>query len=321
MPQKKYDLKTSEDYVLIGESSAIREIREEVIPACSRSFAPVLIVGATGTGKHLVARQIHAKMKNCNGNFVRVDASLPDTLATAELFGYSPGAFTGARLNKTALVEKARSGVLFLDEVDRIENGVYEALNDILNSPNNAEYRGLGQITPKNSSFKLITASNQDLEKMVAEGTFREDFFYRVLGTTVRLPGLSERKEDIPILVDHFCSKYDLADFCAEAKTRLQDFDWPGNIRQLERFVWSIGGYYGKQIDVGSINSYLDKFSSLNFRKDQSLSLEPTNLAEITKKAILKSYERNGNNKTKTAKELDITVKTLRNKLKIYGVQ
>ena len=201
------------------------------------------MTGETGTGKELVARAIHHNSPRRDQRFVAINCSaLPETLLEAELFGHVRGAFTGAVGPRVGRFEQAHKGTLFLDEIGTMSPNLQAKLLRVLQE---REFERVGESLPTRIDVRVIAATNSDLGEMVREGTFREDLFYRVNVIPVRLPPLRERREDIPLLVQHFCDRIgrDLdpprhgVSFSQQAVRQLMAYDWPGNVRQLENFV------------------------------------------------------------------------------------
>ncbi|MCS6951844.1 MAG: sigma-54 dependent transcriptional regulator [Bryobacterales bacterium] len=219
--------------VLVGQSPRIRQILE-LIQKLGRSRVPVLLLGETGTGKEVVARAIHA-VRNV-GPFVPIDCSaLSGPLLESELFGHVRGAFTGAVTAKTGLVELADGGTAFFDEIGELP---VELQTKLLRLLQEKEFRPVGSVTRRKADFRVIAATNQDLAQAVERGTFRRDLYYRLSVVNLRLPPLRERKEDIPLLANHFLARYGnnhtLTRECLEA---MLSYDWPGNVRELENAI------------------------------------------------------------------------------------
>jgi transcriptional regulator with GAF, ATPase, and Fis domain len=210
---------------------------EKVAP----SDATIMIVGESGTGKELVAHSIHERSRRKNRPFIAVNASaLPEGLAEAELFGHEKGAFTGAVASKPGRFELAHGGTLFLDEIGTLSAAVQSKLLRVLES-HEVERVGGRHSTPVD--FRLVSATNEDLEARVAEGTFREDLFYRINTIPIRIPPLRERTDDLPLLCDHFLDKFvtrhkkprrKLSDAVLD---RLREHPWKGNVRELEHVI------------------------------------------------------------------------------------
>jgi transcriptional regulator with PAS, ATPase and Fis domain len=219
--------------VLVGQSFRIRQILE-LIQKLGRSRVPILLLGETGTGKEVVARAIHA-VRNV-GPFVPIDCSaLAGPLLESELFGHVRGAFTGAVSAKTGLVELADGGTAFFDEIGELPLELQAKLLRLLQEK---EFRPVGSVTRRRADFRVIAATNQDLTQAVERGAFRRDLYYRLSVVNLRLPPLRERKEDIPLLVNHFLARYGnrhcVTRECLEA---MLSYDWPGNVRELENAI------------------------------------------------------------------------------------
>ena len=225
---------------IVGKSPVMQEILK-LIASISHSDGTVLISGESGTGKELVARAIHANSPRMHRPFVTLNcAAMPDTLQESEMFGYVKGAFTGAVKTKPGLIEEADAGTLFLDEIALASNSAQSKLLRFLQY---GEFRRLGDTQEKFVDVRLIAATNSDLDAAIKQGTFRQDLFYRLNVIPVHLPPLRERKEDVPLLVEHFLRKAAKAAgksarrFDAAAIEVLMSYDWPGNIRELESAV------------------------------------------------------------------------------------
>lgn len=223
---------------LIGQSPAFLKVVEQCTRIASYEVT-VLLMGETGTGKELIARTIHFLSPRSAGPFVPVDcAALPETLFARELFGHERGAFTDAREDKPGLLASARGGTLFLDEVESLPLSVQGTLLRLLDTH---EWRPLGSRQWKSFDFRIISATNEELDALVRKGFFRRDLYYRFTGAICQLPPLRERREDIPLLARHFLSSFcqsfqkETAALSEDALSLLCNYSWPGNIRELQK--------------------------------------------------------------------------------------
>jgi PAS domain S-box-containing protein len=213
----------------------------EVLPAVSASPSTVLLLGETGTGKELMARTIHSLSPRRDKPFIAVNCgALPDTLLESELFGYKTGAFTGANRDKPGRFSLARGGTLFLDEIGEVSPALQVRLLRVLQDKT---FEPLGSTRSETSDVRIIVATNKDLQKEMRKGTFREDLYYRVNVVRIELPPLRRRKEDIPLLVDHFIERFNriqgksIQGISADALSLLMAHQWPGNVRELENII------------------------------------------------------------------------------------
>jgi len=225
---------------IIGRSRAVLSLIEEV-KKIADSKSNVLLLGDTGTGKELFARSIHYSSSRKDRPFIPINCSaIPDNLLESELFGYMKGAFTGAVSNKRGLFEEADGGTIFLDEIGDLSQQLQAKLLRVIDD---REIRPLGGVQSKRVDIRLITATNRDLAKTVADGSFREDLFYRINVVRLELPPLRERKDDIIVLANHFLEKY--ADEIGKEVRRIDeaaakiliDYHWPGNVRELQNII------------------------------------------------------------------------------------
>ena len=225
---------------IIGSSAAMEKLKQTIRTVASTN-STILIYGESGTGKELVARAVHVCSPRATEPFVSVNCgAFPETLLESELFGYVKGAFTGANQNKRGLFEVADGGTIFLDEIGEMTLPMQVKLLRVLQE---RSVRPVGATSEIPIDVRVIAATNRDLDKQVAENTFREDLYYRLSVIPIRVPGLRERKEDIPLLVNHFLKKY--APAAGKSIARVQgssleglcDYEWPGNVRQLENTV------------------------------------------------------------------------------------
>jgi two-component system response regulator PilR (NtrC family) len=234
-------LQTSHQFSnIIGKSGPMQAVFQ-LIQTIAPTTSTVLITGDSGTGKELVARAIHFNSTRKDRPFVALNCgALPETLLESELFGHMRGAFTGAETNKKGLVEVADKGTIFLDEIGEMSTMMQVKLLRVLQE---RRFRRLGGTEEIEADIRIIAATNRDLARLVAEGKFREDLFYRINVIPVRLPPLRERTDDIPLLTEHFLAKYSaqmgkaINGVAADAMKCLQSYGWPGNIRELENAV------------------------------------------------------------------------------------
>jgi PAS domain S-box-containing protein len=290
-----------------------------ILPQISQSHSTVLIEGASGTGKELMARAIHNNSVQKQGPFMVVNCgALPDTLVESELFGYRAGAFTGATTDKPGRFEEARNGTLLLDEIGDISTVMQVRLLRVLQ---NGMFEPLGSNQPVSTNARIIVATNNNLDSLVKQGKFREDLYYRINVVKLTLPPLADRKEDIPLLVDHFIKRFNrltgksIEGISQRAIATLMLHDWPGNIRELENAVEHAFVLCNENIiRVGCLPDHVLPPTALH-------PIRPgLTLKEIEKRAIQQALERNKGKKVATAKELGIDKNTLRRKILRLGI-
>jgi PAS domain S-box-containing protein len=309
---------------IISKTASMQRIFD-ILPEIAKSDSNVLILGESGTGKELIARALHNYSNRAKGPFVAVNCgALPDTLLESELFGYKAGAFTDAKKDRPGRFAAAEKGTIFLDEIGDISPALQVKLLRVLQSKT---YEPLGSNQPVQANVRVIAATNKDLAALVKEDRFREDLFYRLNVVKITLPPLRERKNDIPLLVQHFINKFNIQKdksiegMSDEALYLLMQYDFPGNIRELENIV----EYAFILCSTGLIQpQHLpEPFNSMSVEKEQKgLNLEkPLSLAEIEKRAIYTALERNRFRKMATCRELGISKDTLRRKIQLYGIE
>ncbi len=299
---------------IIGESEPMQELLKEV-ERVAQSNATVILTGESGTGKEIIARAIHANSQRRFFPLISVHCgALSESLLESELFGHEKGAFTGAVYNRKGRFEMADSGTIFLDEIATISAKMQIELLRVLETKSFMRVGGNKQIT---SDFRVICATNRDLKQMVDAGTFREDLYYRLNVVNIRIPALRERKSDIPLLVDHFIKKFctamskNLVTIEKAALERLQEFDFPGNVRELENMI-------ERAIVIG--NGKEIKVRDLPLSKAANTSTVES-LDELEKKHIHQILEKYEWNISRTARVLGIDRVTLYNKMKKYEIE
>jgi transcriptional regulator with PAS, ATPase and Fis domain len=290
-----------------------------ILPQIAESNSTVLITGASGTGKELFARAIHNNSLKKKGPFIAINCgALPDTLCEAELFGYKAGAFTDAKKDKPGRFALAQDGTIFLDEIGDISKAMQVRLLRVLE---NKVYEPLGSTKTITTNARVIAATNQNLEQLVENGQFRKDLYFRVNIIKLSLPALLDRREDIPILVDHFIDRFnhltgkEIVTLSQKALAALMLYDWPGNVRELENaiehaFVLCRG-------DMIRLHNLPDRMVPKREVKSVATGLT---LKEIEKHAIQQALEKNQWKKMATARELGIDKNTLRRKINRFGI-
>lgn len=297
----------SSDRRLIGKSKPFQELLK-MITRCATSNISILLQGETGTGKELAALSIHQASKRANKPFIEVECTgLSESLFESELFGHEKGAFTGASTSKNGLVCMANGGTLFLDEIGDIPLNLQVKLLRLLEM---GHYRRVGSVEKKTANFRLICASHKNLEKMVKEGEFRQDLYYRIAGFPISLPTLRERKSDIPLLAEHLLLKSEFSSkkFSAEALTALSQYHYPGNVRELKNIVQRSA----LLSDDDLINIAHLPHNIIDLNRIESNS---TNLISNEKEHITKLLNEYGNQPKTIANNLEISVRTLYRKL------
>ncbi|MBG0777043.1 MAG: sigma-54-dependent Fis family transcriptional regulator [Desulfovibrionaceae bacterium] len=302
---------------MVGASPAMQKLYSVI-----RKVAPVdcnvLLEGASGTGKALVAEAIHRNSPRSSKPFVSFNCGgFTDELISSELFGYEKGAFTGAQATKVGLLESAAGGTVFLDEIGEMPLNMQVLLLHVIQE---RRILRVGGVRPVELDIRLIAATNKDLKHEVAEGTFREDLFYRLNVVSIALPALSDRREDVPLLVKHFIQKYSLAfskkveGIEPQALHVLMRYSFPGNVRELENIVErSVALTDGEQIRVQDLPADLQELEFATVEGDGLLSME-----EMEKRYILRVLEKTGYNKGLASQILGIPRTTLWRKLKSY---
>ncbi len=299
---------------LIGSSKAMIKVLKEV-ERVAQSNSPVIITGESGTGKELIARAIHSNSQRKFFPLVSLHCgSLTESLLESELFGHEKGAFTGAMYNRKGRFEMADGGTIFLDEIATISAKMQIELLRVLETKTFVRVGGNKEIT---SDFRVICATNRDLMKMVKNGTFREDLYYRLNVVNITLPSLRERIEDIPMLVDYFIKKYctsmsrNIIKIDTAALKRLEQYDFPGNVRELENMI-------ERAIVIG--NEKEIRLKDLPFEKD-IISSSIESLYDLEKKYILQILNKYDWNISRSAKALKVDRVTIYNKIKKYNLK
>jgi two-component system response regulator HydG len=290
----------------------------DLVKKVATTDATVLIEGESGTGKELIARAIHENSPRRSGAFVAINCgALPEGLLESELFGHVRGAFTGAERNKRGLFEEASGGTLFLDEISETTPALQVKL---LRALQEGEVRRVGDNHPIKVSGRLVSATNKDLSRLVQEGKFREDLYYRLKVFPIRIPPLRERAEDILPLAEHFLRKARkkiggrALRFSPEAAEAVKAYAWPGNVRELEHAVERL------MIMASEPAVSLQDLPPEIQPPPASPPRPPQSLGELEKKHILRILEACGHNHVEAAKRLGIGRNTLWRKLKAYGL-
>ena len=298
---------------IIGKSKAINGVLE-MIKNVSSTPATVLITGESGTGKELIARAIHKNSLRRGSPFVVVNcAAFSLNLLESELFGHEKGAFTGAISQRIGRFEMAQGGTIFLDEIGEIDLSIQTKLLRVLQEK---EFERVGSSKSIKVDARILAATNKDLKKEVKEGRFREDLFYRINVFNIEAPPLRERKEDIPLLVEHFIKKYNrilnrkVKGVSVEAINLLLDYDFPGNIRELENII--------ERSIIMAKSEIIDESYFGFIREPEEKTKKEGNLQEAEKELIIKYLIQNKGNRTKTAELLGISRRNLQNKIKQY---
>ncbi|HSL20033.1 MAG TPA: sigma-54 dependent transcriptional regulator [Vicinamibacterales bacterium] len=312
---------------IIGRSPvmlAVFQLVQTIAPTAST----VLISGESGTGKELVARAIHFNSPRKDRPFVALNCgALPETLLESELFGHVRGAFTGADSNKKGLVEVAEKGTVFLDEIGEMSPIVQVKVLRVLQD---RKFRRLGGTEETEADIRIIAATNRDLSKLVAEGKFREDLFYRINVIPVRLPPLRDRLEDIPLLAEHFLAKYasqigrKLSGISPEAMRLLQAYPWPGNIRELENAIErAVTLEAGSFVQASSLPEHVQSGTSGDGKDavvlDSGFDLE-RHVEDIEREYISEALRRAGGVKSRAAELLGMSFRSFRYYMKKYNL-
>lgn len=304
---------------IIGRSRRMHELFE-ILPELAASDSTVLLEGPSGTGKELVARAIHNLSRRKDKKFVAVNCgALPDTLLESELFGYKAGAFTDARKDKPGRFALAEGGTLFLDEIGDISPAMQTRLLRVLQE---RVFEPLGAIEPVKANVRIIAAGNKSLRDLVQTGTFREDLYYRINVVNVKIPALRDRREDIPLLIEHFIAQFNRRQDknisgCSEAALKiLMEHDYPGNVRELENiiehaFVLVRGGL----IEPRHLPAYL-----VRDHPQRPARLPRATLKEMETFLIQDALRRHRGNRTAAARELGINPSTLFRKLRTLDI-
>jgi len=305
------EIRLKSDYgELIGDSKKMAELKR-LIDKMAKADSSVLIEGETGTGKELVAYCIHNRGPRFDKPFTVIHcAALPESLQESELFGYEKGAFTGAYKEKKGLVELANHGTLLIDEVGEINLSLQVKLLRFLET---SKFRRLGGAQERQLDIRIMAATNRNLLEDVKKGRFREDLYYRLKVMTLRLPPLRERKDDIPLLVEHFLNKKGVKkSLTAQALRELERHDWPGNVRELANAVEGAAAMSSdKRIDVDDLPIRAEPGEQSRFKT----------MNEVEKEHISQALALCGGNKTLAAKSLGISLRNLYRKIERYALQ
>ncbi len=301
---------------IVGESPQIRKILE-MIDTVAKTDATVLIRGESGTGKELVAQAIHGKSNRRYFPIISINCgAFPEGLLESELFGHEKGAFTGAQYKRKGKLEMANGGTVFFDEIGNV---AAKMQMDLLRVIETKQFTPLGSNKVVNVDFRIIAATNSDLEKKVAEKEFREDLYYRLNVFSIQIPPLRERPMDIPSIAHYFLDKYarsmnkDVTDISPEAMKILTQYNWPGNIRELRNTIERALVVVGKKNRIG--------VEDLNLLFLSKAAPPGDSLEEIEKAHVKRILEQSDWNISRSAETLKIDRVTLYNKIKKYGLQ
>ncbi|MEW5806454.1 MAG: sigma-54 dependent transcriptional regulator [Acidobacteriota bacterium] len=304
---------------IIGKSTPMRDVFRQIkMVAPTRSS--VLIIGESGTGKELIANAIHENSPRRGERFLALNcAAIPLEILESELFGHEKGSFTGAIGRKIGKFELTDRGTLFLDEVDSLPMEIQVKL---LRALEEKEFMRVGGAETIKIDTRIIAATKIDLERMVADGTFREDLYYRLKVVTIKIPPLRERKEDIPLLVNHFLKKFseentrsEIVKVSSDVMLALMEHEWEGNVRELKNLIESLVVMTDKH-EIG-FEDLPEDYRRKGIKELEEMRMTKT-IREVEKEAILKAVEKAGGNRTRAAEMLGMGLRTLYRKLREY---
>jgi len=308
---------------IIGNSKEMLDVLA-MVSKIAKTESTVLISGDSGTGKELIAKAIHLNSRRKNRSFITINCgAIPENLQESELFGHVRGSFTGAIRDKRGLFQEADGGTLFLDEIGETALSTQVKLLRFLQD---GEIRRVGDVDPLNMDVRLIAATNKELSKLIAEGRFREDLFYRLNVIPIHLPPLRSRKDDIALLVNHFLKRYSekenksITSVSPEAIKIFTGYHWPGNVRELENVI-------ERAVILTNHNSIMPEDLTQTLRDSHKRGpempdiLEEQTLEEVEKHYILKTLDKVQWNQKQASDTLGISTTTLWRKLKVYGIE
>ncbi len=317
------ELRNKTGKVIIGKSKKIQEVLD-IVNRVAESNATVLITGESGTGKELIANAIHYNSNRKSRPYIKVNCgALPESLLESELFGHEKGAFTGAISKKLGRFERADGGTIFLDEIGEISSTVQVKLLRVLQEK---EIERVGGTETIKVDVRIIAATNKDLDKMIEEGTFREDLYYRLNVIPLEIPSLRERKDDIHLLIEHFLNKYckeigrNQMEITKEALELMKNYTWKGNIRELENII--------ERLVILSSDNLIDRKDLpkelVQYRESPELFTLPEDgikLEEVEKNLIEQALMKTDFNQTRAAKLLGISRHTLLYRMDKYDIK
>ena len=315
--------KNKESVNFIGENSKIKELKES-IKYVAKTGATVLITGETGTGKEVIAKEIHDKSNRKNGPYIKVNcAAIPDTLIESELFGYEKGAFTGAQNKvKLGMFEMANGGTILLDEIGEMPLTLQSKLLRVLQEK---EVMRVGGTKSVQLDVRVIASTNQVLQELIQNGKFREDLFYRLNVVPIKIPPLKERKDDIPLLAYNFLEKLNLKygkdkSFDSMAINALEYYDWPGNVRELQNVIERLMVIDDESyITYDNISNIIGKNRIAVYPKENTITLREA--VDILEKEIIEKALKDHGSTYKAAKVLGVTQPTVSRKAKALGIK
>jgi len=322
-PTRKASARTPFEYAnMVGDSATMRQIYEE-IGQVAPTTATALVLGESGTGKELVAHAIHANSDRAGGPFIKMNsAAFPETLFEAELFGYERGAFTGAVGRKKGRLDLAQGGTLFLDEIGDLPLPTQVKLLRVLQS---REYERLGGTETLRADIRLIAATNKDLVAAVANGTFREDLYYRLNVFTITVPPLRNRRADIPALAQYFLEKYarehrrDVRRLTTGALGALGAYSWPGNVREFENAIErAVVSCAGMVVDESHLPKTIRGANQPNQGQPATLAQA---VEQLERQMIADALQESQGNLARASRRLGTTERILSYKVRKYGLR
>lgn len=314
---QKYQIDTK----IIGESHAIKEVLN-YIDIAANSDATVFIRGESGTGKELVAQAIHDRSNRADKPFRKINcAAIPETLFESTLFGHEKGSFSGAYRQQKGIFEESNEGTILLDEISEIPYALQAKLLRVLQE---MKVTRVGSTVEIPVDVRVIATTNRDIDELINSSKFREDLFFRLNVFPITIPPLRERKEDIPLLIDHFLESFKAKYHYQKKKLdpglmqKILNYDWPGNVRQLKHMIERALLFSGKEEVITEKHFRFEEEGNRNGSKSQTIPDEVIPLAEMERRMIFAALRKTDNHRTKAAELLGITVRTLRNKLNEY---
>jgi len=316
---------------IIGSSQPMQNVYR-LIGQCAPTNSSVLITGESGTGKELIARAIHYNSLRKDKPFVAVDCNaLSETLLESELFGHVKGAFTGAIASKKGMFEVASGGTLFLDEIGNISLSIQAKLLRVVQE---REFRAVGDTRTQHANIRLITATNKDLQAMVADGSFREDLYYRINIFPIHMPSLRERREDIPALAFHFLKSLredtgkDVSEISGDAMTALTNYGWPGNVREMENTLHRAMILSSDKVirrahlgDIGQKQGAIEVPRTSDELKRVKKATREKSVEDVEKLFVLEALKRNEWNVTRSAEDTGMQRANFQSLMKKYDIK